>query len=226
MQFIMFLSMVLFTAFAAAQNPFSFVSLPQSIPVGSPFNITWSPSTGTVDTVTLILRQGDANDLATIQTIACTYSSPPSSPCPRLKIPKPNPDCPANIQNTGSYLWTPSPSLVNGPLYAFQIVDDGNTDIVNYSGLFAISSPNTSTASPSSQSETGSSATSTGASTSTEAKTSVLSGTKSSASTQTSPPASAATGESVSSLNTGGATMVGVGCGSMLVLVAGIMIGM
>ena len=84
MQFIIFLSMVLFTAFAAAQNPFSFVSLPQSIPVGSPFNITWSPSTGTVDTVTLILRQGDANDLATIQTIACTYSSPPTSPCPRL----------------------------------------------------------------------------------------------------------------------------------------------
>jgi len=80
MQFITFLSIALFTAFAAAQNPFNFVSLPQSIPVGTPFNITWAPSTGTVDTVTLVLRQGNANNLATIQTIACTSSGSHSDP--------------------------------------------------------------------------------------------------------------------------------------------------
>lgn len=70
------LSIVFFAAFVVAQNPFSLAPLPQSIPVGTPFNITWLPSTGTVDTVTLVLRQGPQDDLATIQTIACKSVQP------------------------------------------------------------------------------------------------------------------------------------------------------
>jgi len=204
MQFITFLTIVLFTAFAAAQNPFNFVSLPQSIPVGTPFNITWSPSTGTVDTVSLVLRQGDATNLAIIQTIACmsplTSLTPNHPPSMTDKLPSI-----AKIQNTGSYLWTPASSLANGPLYAFQIVDDGNINIVNYSGQFAISSS-------SSQSEAGSTATGTN--------------TKSHAasSTQTKPGSSATAGASVSSFNTGSASILRVGCGGMLVVVAGVMI--
>lgn len=62
---------------AAAQNPFTMTSL-STITAGTPYNITWAPSTGTTDTVTLVLRQGNSKDLTTIQTIACT--SPPSAP--------------------------------------------------------------------------------------------------------------------------------------------------
>jgi len=58
-----------FSALAAAQNPFTFTTL-TSITAGTPFNITWAPSTGTVQTVTLVLRQGDPTHLSTIETIA------------------------------------------------------------------------------------------------------------------------------------------------------------
>lgn len=67
-------------ALARAQNAFSFTTL-TSVTAGTPFNITWVPSTGTQDTVTLVLRQGDSKDLATTQTIA------------------------ARVPNSGSYLW-------------------------------------------------------------------------------------------------------------------------
>ncbi|PBP26211.1 hypothetical protein BUE80_DR002829 [Diplocarpon rosae] len=103
---------------ARAQNPFTFTEL-NSVTAGQSFTITWAPSTGSTDTVTLLLRQGDEKDLGTVETIA------------------------ANIQNTGSYVWTPSTSLVNGGDYAFEIVDNGNTDIVNYSNQFNIISTNT-----------------------------------------------------------------------------------
>jgi hypothetical protein len=55
---------------ASAQNPFSFTTL-STVTAGTPFNITWSPSTGTTDTVTLELRQGDPAHLTTVETIAC-----------------------------------------------------------------------------------------------------------------------------------------------------------
>ncbi|PVH84284.1 hypothetical protein DL98DRAFT_512665 [Cadophora sp. DSE1049] len=125
MQFSTTLIFAAVAALASAQNPFSFTSL-TSITAGEPFNITWAPSTGTTDTVSLVLRQGESTDLDTVETIA------------------------SNIQNTGSYLWTPSTSIVNGAGYAFQIIDDGNTDIVNYSGQFSISSTNTVTSARSS----------------------------------------------------------------------------
>ncbi|KAH9214494.1 Ser-Thr-rich glycosyl-phosphatidyl-inositol-anchored membrane family-domain-containing protein [Leptodontidium sp. 2 PMI_412] len=137
MQFSTTLILAAVAALASAQNPFTFTSL-TSITAGTPFNITWAPSTGTTDTVSLVLRQGESTALDTIETIA------------------------SKIQNTGSYLWTPPTTLVNGAGYAFQIIDDGNTDIVNYSNQFSISSTNTvtpvrsSTASSASASASGS----------------------------------------------------------------------
>ncbi|PBP21612.1 hypothetical protein BUE80_DR007642 [Diplocarpon rosae] len=153
---------------ARAQNPFTFTEL-DSVTAGQPFTITWAPSTGTTDTVTLLLRQGDEKDLATVETIA------------------------ANIQNTGSYVWTPSTSLVNGGDYAFEIVDNGNTDIVNYSNQFNIISTNTvSSARPSST--PGSSAT---APTRSSVITSVSASTSAPVSSSTSKPATS-TGTSTS----------------------------
>ena len=140
MQFSTLSLLVALTSLVSAQNPFNFLTTPV-VKVGTPFNITWSPSTGTTDTITLLLRQGNPNALTNVETIACTSPIPFLSP---LLLPKvPNPSLPASIQNTGSYLWTPGPELVNGPLYAFEIVDDGNKYITNYSQQFAISSPNT-----------------------------------------------------------------------------------
>ena len=70
MQFsVIFLSAAL-AALANAQNPFTFTTL-STVTAGTPFNITWAPSTGTVDTVTLVLRQGEPSALTTVETIAC-----------------------------------------------------------------------------------------------------------------------------------------------------------
>ncbi|RDW60208.1 hypothetical protein BP5796_11814 [Coleophoma crateriformis] len=213
---------LLFAALAsivAAQNPFTFTTL-TSVTAGQQFNITWAPSTGTTDTVSLVLRQGNSANLDTVETIA------------------------AGIQNTGFYLWTPSTTLVNGPDYAFEIVDDGNTAIVNYSNQFSISSPNTvtpsTTATSSSASSTGSTVTTTttsGSSTSTGTSTDTSTGTstgtasstasatgkstsasKSSTSTATSSSATATT--TPTSINSGASLKVG---GGMLALVGAVM---
>ncbi|RDW84366.1 hypothetical protein BP6252_01956 [Coleophoma cylindrospora] len=205
---------LLFAALAsvvAAQNPFTFTTL-SSITAGQQFNITWAPSTGTTDTISLVLRQGNSANLNTIETIA------------------------GKIQNTGFYLWTPSTTLVNGPDYAFEIVDDGNTAIVNYSNQFSISSPNTvtpsSTATSSSASSTGSTVTTTnssGSSTSTGTSTGTASSTasatdkstsssKSSTSTATSSSATPTT--TATSMNSGASLKVG---GGMLALVGAVM---
>lgn len=122
-----FSTTVLFAAFAtlsSAQNPFTFTTL-TSVTAGTPFNITWAPSTGTTDTVTILLRQGDPKSLTTVATVA------------------------SSIQNTGSYIWTPPTTLPAGSDYAFEIVDDGNTDITNYSSQFSISSTGSASSAPS-----------------------------------------------------------------------------
>lgn len=73
MQFLTTSSLLLVSGLAAlvaAQNPFTFNPLPTSIKVGEAFNITWSPSTGTQATVTIMLRQGDPDHLADVEVIA------------------------------------------------------------------------------------------------------------------------------------------------------------
>ncbi len=148
-----------FSALAAAQNPFTFTTL-TSITAGTPFNITWAPSTGTVQTVTLVLRQGDPTHLNTIETIACMslFHFPKIPYIAKSGQSKANSTGPlaASIQNTGSYLWTPPTTLVAGTGYAFEIIDDLNTAIVNYSNQFSIISTNT--VSSAAASSTGSSA--------------------------------------------------------------------
>ncbi|KAH8820373.1 Ser-Thr-rich glycosyl-phosphatidyl-inositol-anchored membrane family-domain-containing protein [Xylogone sp. PMI_703] len=102
---------------AAAQNPFTFTTL-SSVTAGDQFNITWQPSTGTSNTVTIVLRSGDKDALKIVSTIA------------------------ANIKNTGSYLWSVPTTLSTGSTYAFEIIDNGNKNIVNYSNQFSIISSN------------------------------------------------------------------------------------
>ncbi|CAL3966282.1 hypothetical protein PZA11_002983 [Diplocarpon coronariae] len=224
MQFSSTLLLMAWAALAAAQNPFTFNEL-DSVTAGQPFTITWAPSTGSVDTVTLLLRQGDSDNLSTVETIA------------------------SNVKNTGSYVWTPSTSLVNGDGYAFEIVDDGNTDIVNYSKQFSIVSTNTvssvrpssttaessasatsaSTTSESSASSSASTSASTSASSSSsESATSTQSRTRTSASTETETASRTATSSSgtgsatvsPTALNGSGSLKVGVG---MLAMVGAVM---
>ncbi|KAL3417641.1 hypothetical protein PVAG01_10651 [Phlyctema vagabunda] len=207
----------------AAQNPFTFTTL-SSITAGQPFDITWAPSTGDVQTVTLILRQGDPNNLNTVTTIA------------------------AGIENTGSFSWTPPTTLVNGDGYAFEIQNDLNPAINNYSNQFSISSPNTVTPSSTAAASTSSSAvtstsvsastttgsttgtstvsndsttstgTSTGATTGTSSSTTVRTTTTRSSSSGTSSASSAPT---VSSINAAGSLKVGTG---MLAVVGAVMV--
>ncbi|RQM04945.1 hypothetical protein DH86_00004290 [Scytalidium sp. 3C] len=171
---------------ASAQNPFTFTTL-TSINAGKEFNITWEPSTGTTDPVNIILRQGNSNALSTVMTIA------------------------SKIQNTGSYIWSVPASIPNGSGYAFEIVDTGNTNIVNYSNQFSIISSNT--AAPASSGTASGSAASTatgassgasvGATTVTASTTSAASPTASGASTassgSSSKPTTLVTGSSNSS---------------------------
>jgi hypothetical protein len=55
----------------SAQNPFTMTTMPTAIQAGQPFTITWNPSTGTTDTISLVLRQGDPDHLNTVTTIVC-----------------------------------------------------------------------------------------------------------------------------------------------------------
>lgn len=168
---------------ATAQNPFSFDSL-TSIKAGDNFNITWSPSTGTVDTVTLLLRDGNKAALNDVLTIA------------------------SNIKNTGSYLWSVPSSIDAGTTYAFEIVDNGNSAIVNYSNQFTIISSVTApvssvtaTGSASTASETATGATVT-ASTTTASSPSGSASSSSKHSTQTSTTAKTTLSKTSSSAST------------------------
>ncbi|CZR54224.1 uncharacterized protein PAC_04107 [Phialocephala subalpina] len=160
------------TAIATAQNPFLYNPGDlTNITAGSSFDIKWAPSTGTQDTVTILLRQGNPDQLVTVLTIAgMLLLSHVSSKAnllfflPRMadsnlvlaatlsslrvrekkvvqgiEADKPQ----ASIVNTGSYTWAVPSTLVNGPLYTFEIRDDLNNDLANYSNTFSISSTNT-----------------------------------------------------------------------------------
>jgi hypothetical protein len=63
--------------FVGTQNPF-ILTTGSAVTAGTPFNITWSPDTGTTDTITLVLRNGSLTSLETVESIACTVcQSPP-----------------------------------------------------------------------------------------------------------------------------------------------------
>lgn len=85
------------------------------VEAGAPVEIVWNPTTE--GDVTLVLRKGDSNALDTLETIA------------------------EDIENTGTYTWTPSDELVASDDYAIEIrwgaADDFES---NYSPKFVVDS--------------------------------------------------------------------------------------
>ncbi|KAK8213410.1 hypothetical protein M8818_002709 [Zalaria obscura] len=99
------------------QNPFSIPSAGLSATAGEPLTLNWTPTTS--GTVSLILRSGASSNLASGATIA------------------------SNIDNGGSYTWTPSSSITRGSDYTIEIVDDAEPTNTNYTPYFVIESDNT-----------------------------------------------------------------------------------
>ncbi|KAJ9648461.1 hypothetical protein H2199_001316 [Coniosporium tulheliwenetii] len=97
-------------------NPFN-IPTTFSFTAGEPTTITWEPTTP--GTVTLILRSGASNNLNSGAPIA------------------------TSIPNTGSYTWTPDPSVTRGSDYTIQIISDSDPTQVNYTPFFVIESSNT-----------------------------------------------------------------------------------
>ena len=155
------------------------------------------------------------------QSLVCLSlsSSSPIFPFPQKKSPMLT-QYPASIQNTGSYLWTPPTSLVAGTGYAFEIINDLNPSIVNYSNQFSIVSTNT--VSSAAASSTGSSVASSSAvtvitGTQSTMTTTSASGTKTSASstsgsgTPSTTSSGAGNAASTTGKNAAGSVKVGVG---------------
>jgi len=104
-------SVAVFAAYAAAQaaGQLAFTTLPGSIQAGQSYTLEWAGGDATAP-VTIILRQGDPNNLDTVSTITTTATG-------------------------GSYTWEVPSTIVNGADYAFEIVQGSSN---NYSGQFAI----------------------------------------------------------------------------------------
>ncbi|MCJ1401898.1 hypothetical protein MMC11_005115 [Xylographa trunciseda] len=95
-------------------NSFYTPGLNQIVPAGTPFNVTWNPTTnGTVD---LVLCHGPSSNCVNLFAIAM------------------------NIPNTGSYLWTPSLSIQPDTThYGIQLIVEA-TGTYQYTDQFGISS--------------------------------------------------------------------------------------
>ncbi|KAL8835839.1 MAG: hypothetical protein Q9170_003162 [Blastenia crenularia] len=106
-------------------NPIS-APLSQIVPAGTPFTVTWTPTT--TGTVSIVLLRGPSTN---VQPIACLAD---------------------NIANSGKFVWTPSSSLkADVTHYGLQIIVSG-TGQYQYSTQFGISNdvvhPPSSTSSP------------------------------------------------------------------------------
>lgn len=88
-----------------------------SFVAGESTTVEWDPTTD--GTVTLILRSGSSNNLAEGSVIA------------------------SEIDNSGSYTWTPDQDITRGSDYTLQIVSDDNPDETNYTPYFVVDSDNT-----------------------------------------------------------------------------------
>ncbi|KAL1981475.1 hypothetical protein VTN96DRAFT_2647 [Rasamsonia emersonii] len=96
-------------------NPIYTPGLNQQVPVGSPFEITWQPTTP--GTVSLVLLRGPSTNVVPLYAIA------------------------ENIPNTGKFSWTPSTQLQNDVThYGLLLVDDA-TGQYQYSTQFGIKNP-------------------------------------------------------------------------------------
>ncbi|BCS03814.1 GPI anchored serine-threonine rich family protein [Aspergillus luchuensis] len=146
---------------AASDNPFNVPEGGYTFTAGSPTTLTWDPTTN--GTVTLRLQWGAVFTTTTGDLIA------------------------GSIDNSGSYSWTPSADLAARSDYTVEIIDDDNTDDVNYTPRFSVSGA-TGAVTTSTASSTTSSASSTSSSTDQTSTVSAttLSTTTSSASSSTS----------------------------------------
>lgn len=96
-------------------NPIYTPGLNQQVPVGSPFEITWQPTTP--GTVSLVLLRGPSTNVKPLYAIA------------------------ENIPNNGKFSWTPSTQLQNDVThYGLLLVDDA-TGQYQYSTQFGIKNP-------------------------------------------------------------------------------------
>ena len=112
------------TGAAPVDNPIYAPGLSSVVPVGTPYNITWQPTTDA--TVTLVLLKGPATNAV-----------------PQYAIVE-------KIPNLGSYSWTPATDLVPGTTgYGIQLIDD-ETGQYQYSTQFGIANPSYSSSSSSS----------------------------------------------------------------------------
>ncbi|EEP76723.1 predicted protein [Uncinocarpus reesii 1704] len=118
-------------ASTAAQARLAFTSFPSNVQVGKPVVVTWSGGIPTKP-VTITLRKGPSDDLKDVAVLTSTATG-------------------------GTFTWTPSSSLVDGPDYALQISQGSE---INYTNLFPITG-GSGTALPSTTAETSSLAVST-----------------------------------------------------------------
>ncbi|KAJ5586938.1 Ser-Thr-rich glycosyl-phosphatidyl-inositol-anchored membrane family-domain-containing protein [Penicillium hispanicum] len=94
-------------------NPIYTPSLNEQVPEGEPFQITWDPTVG--DKVSLVLLRGPSSDVVPLETIV------------------------EDIDNTGSYTWTPGTNLeVDTTHYGLLLVVEG-TGQYQWSTQFGIS---------------------------------------------------------------------------------------
>lgn len=118
-------------------NPISQPTIGEVVVAGKPYTIVWDPS-GEDEPVTLVLRKGATNNLDTLDTIA------------------------ENIENKGTYSWTPESSLVGDDDYAIEILWGSGEDIErNYSPKFVLESDVKETTTTDASSTTAASTTST-----------------------------------------------------------------
>ncbi|MCJ1299171.1 hypothetical protein MMC08_001963 [Hypocenomyce scalaris] len=156
-------------------NPLTLPSAGELVPAGSPFIITWTPTT--TGTVTLLLLQGPSTDVIPIAYIA------------------------QNINNTGTYAWTPSTSLTPDTThYGIELVVD-ETQAYQYTSQFGISNPSYSSSSSASSTSTSASTFTSPTSTSATAKIQSSNGQTEVPATTTSTRHGSSSGSAVSSPN-------------------------
>ncbi|KAI7235577.1 hypothetical protein KC330_g4203 [Hortaea werneckii] len=102
---------------ALAQNKFKIPEAGLSATGGQPVDLQWDPTTD--GTVTLVLRSGSSNNLNEGTVIA------------------------SNIDNSGSYTWTPDNSITRGSDYTVEIVSDDDPSVTNYTPYFVLDTDNT-----------------------------------------------------------------------------------
>lgn len=102
---------------APSGNSITKPGLNELVPAGTPYAITWTPTTSKCATVDLILLRGPSENIKYLSTIA------------------------EKVDNTGSYSWTPSKSLEPDTThYGIQLICD-ESGAYQYTTQFGISNP-------------------------------------------------------------------------------------